>query len=66
MPLHSPIHDVYQLTHPFRARVEEIFPRVLLCEFRHDGVSELLCRGLAAKVTGDSFALRNGLSVGNG
>ena len=33
-----------------------------LCKFGDDGVRELLRRGLAAKVTGDSLALRNRLS----
>jgi hypothetical protein len=39
---------------------------VLSCDFGDDSVGELLRRGLAAKVTGDSLTLRNRLSLETG
>jgi hypothetical protein len=51
----------------FGVRIEiEVSPQVLLCELGDYSISELLRRGLAAKVTRDGLALRNRLSTRNG
>jgi hypothetical protein len=57
---------MYTHSHVYFCVSKSRSPRVFLCELGNDGVGELLRRGFAAKVTGDTLALRDRLSIGKG